>query len=378
MLFVRQEYLKEGMRLAKPIYNKKGVLLYDRNSKLTRQGIESVHNFGLIGLYILEPAEPLPPMSEEDLEFERFSVVSTFVIQDELKALHSGKKLSALEKLTMQIVRQYGHLDHKINFVQSLRSVEDKYFKHSLNVAILTAMITHHTNIKVADQHDTVMAALTHYVGMLDIPDSVKEKGENITDTDRDTISLCESRGFGYIEAGIPQFPNVKRIVAQSFKALNDFHGGKPLENEKKFHPGTKTLMLASTFDSITAMNDYNEPSSEVTALRYLMEHEDVFGKAEIEALTKSINILAPGCSVELNTGEKALVISENPKNVLKPVVLGFSSNQIIDLGQEVIFGNLYVRDVMKTLDNRVAVDRNALASFGSGTGNAGAPGEKV
>ena len=61
MKFVKTDDLKIGMRLAKPIYNKKGVLLYDRNSKLTYQGIESVKNFHLIGIYVLEPAEPLPP-----------------------------------------------------------------------------------------------------------------------------------------------------------------------------------------------------------------------------------------------------------------------------------------------------------------------------
>ena len=70
MLFIRQENLKVGMRLAKPIYNKKGVLLYERDSKLTSQGIESVKNFGIIGLYILEPAEPVPPMTDDDVEFE--------------------------------------------------------------------------------------------------------------------------------------------------------------------------------------------------------------------------------------------------------------------------------------------------------------------
>ena len=83
MIFVKQSDLKEGMRLAKPIYDKKGVLLYERDSKLTRQGIESVRNFNIIGLYILEPAEPLPPLSEEDIMFEKFQMVSTFAIQEE-------------------------------------------------------------------------------------------------------------------------------------------------------------------------------------------------------------------------------------------------------------------------------------------------------
>ena len=45
MLFVKTEDLKQGMRLARPIYNKNGVLLFERDSRLTKQGIDSVKNF---------------------------------------------------------------------------------------------------------------------------------------------------------------------------------------------------------------------------------------------------------------------------------------------------------------------------------------------
>ena len=41
MQFVKTADLKPGMRLAKPIYNKMGVLLYERDTLLTMQGINS-------------------------------------------------------------------------------------------------------------------------------------------------------------------------------------------------------------------------------------------------------------------------------------------------------------------------------------------------
>ena len=82
MKFIKSDDLKLGMRLAKPIYNRDGVMLYERNSKLTRQGIVSIQNFGLIGVYILEPAEPVPPMSADDIEFERFQAMSIFTIRE--------------------------------------------------------------------------------------------------------------------------------------------------------------------------------------------------------------------------------------------------------------------------------------------------------
>ena len=87
MRFVKSEDLKTGMRLARPIYNKNGVLLYERNSKLSGQGIVSIRNFGLLGIFILEPAEPVPPMTRADVEFERFQTMCVFSIREELTRL---------------------------------------------------------------------------------------------------------------------------------------------------------------------------------------------------------------------------------------------------------------------------------------------------
>ena len=67
MRFVGQKDLKIGMRLAKPIYTEEGVLLYTRDTPITASVLTALNNFNTYGQYILEPAEPLPPMSEEEL-----------------------------------------------------------------------------------------------------------------------------------------------------------------------------------------------------------------------------------------------------------------------------------------------------------------------
>ena len=365
MIFVRGENLKVGMRLAKPIYNKKGVLLYERDSKLTNQGIESVKNFGLIGLYILEPAEPVPPMTDEDVEFERFQMVTSFAIQDELKELHDNGRIKVMPNLTASIIKGYGRLDHKINFVQNLRSKEDELAKHSLNVAMLCAMMTHKLNVKLTDQNETVTAALVHGVGELDIPDEIRSREEK-TDNDKRVIYECKKRGESIIEAAFLSTPTIKRIVSQSIKLLHSFEQGQPVDM-KRTVTGAKVLSTAIMFDNMTAMNDVTEPSSEISAVRFLMEHEDVFEPDIVAALMDSINILAPGTSVELTNGDKGLVITENKLNVLEPVILSFSDNRIIDLGQSLIYGDLKIKDVMKTMDNRNIIDREALEKFGFG-----------
>ena len=360
MLFVKQDDLKEGMRLAKPIYDRKGVLLYERDSKLTRQGIESVHNFGIIGLYILEPAEPLPPITEEDIAFEKFQMVNTFRIQDEWKYIREKGQPSATPTIVSQVIKSYGRLDHKLNFVQSLRSQEDKHYKHCLNVAILCALISHKMNIKLNEQNDVVTAALVHDIGKLDIPPEIAAKSEGLTEVDMDVIYKYEALGFQFLDRAFGTTPSVKRTAQQAFRQSESIRKDR-VEKNAKLTIGARILLVADKFDSITAMNEHALPTSEISAIRYLMDHPEAYDATVTDALIDSINILVPGCTVELTNGDKGLVITENPRNVLKPVVLTFSDNSIIDLGQELIYGNLDIKDVMKTMDNRVSVDRGAM-----------------
>ena len=151
MRFIKSEDLKTGMRLARPIYNKNGGLLYERNSKLTLQGINSVKNFGLLGIFILEPAEPVPPMTRADVEFERFQTMCVFSIREELDAIAESGRAQRTQTIASNIIKNYGHMDARINFLQNLRSKEDYIYKHSLNVAILCAMMTHVMNMKVEE-----------------------------------------------------------------------------------------------------------------------------------------------------------------------------------------------------------------------------------
>ena len=214
MRFVKRENLKTGMRLARHIYNKNGVLLYERNSKLTRQGIESIRNFGLIGIFILEPAEPVPPMTQADLEFERFQTMCVFSIREELDKILQTRRVSRIQMITANIIKNYGHLDKKISFIQNLRSKEDYIYKHSLNVAILCAMITHVMNIKVDEQMETVQAALVHDIGKLTVMDIIESEKPSLDEKMR--LEIAEVGGFDMIDIAFSSAPNVKRICVQA------------------------------------------------------------------------------------------------------------------------------------------------------------------
>lgn len=364
MIFVKKDDLKTGMRLARPIYNKNGVLLYERDSRLTTQSINSIKNFGLIGIFVLEPAEPVPPMTRDDIEFERFQTMCVFSIREELDNILLKSRTAKIQVLTSNIIRYYGHLDRKVTFMQNLRSKDDYIYKHSLNVAILCALITHTMKLTVSEQLDTVTAAIVHDIGKLSAPKEVMLQ-EVWTDAEKERIKAAEIAGFSLIEHVFAASPNIKRICVQTQNNLDCLEKGK--ENDiSKMIMCAKVLAVAETFDTMTAIQiDAVEASSEVAALKFLQKNSEYFDEKVVTALCRSINILFPGVSVELSTGDKALVLVENPVNILKPLVLTFGDNRLIDLSHRAYDGHLEIKDVMKTMDNRYVMNMDLLKRQG-------------
>ncbi len=368
MKFVRMENLKTGMRLARPIYSKSGVLLFERDSQLSSQAIESVKNFGLLGIYILEPAEPLPPMSEEDKEFERFQTVMVASIQDELEKITSQRRTKNILNIATQIIRNYGHKDGKINFYQNLRSRDDFVARHSLNVAIICTLMSHVLNVPREDQQRLLFAALIHDIGRL------KSKNEemyaNSGDPEKRQALLSETMSaYGMIEDVFASDGSaIKRICSQALRAQMDTEAGKPLSlSLDKMVTGAKILLIANVYDEKTAMNLSGESESEVKAIKHFIDNPEIYDTEIVNALIASINILFPGVSVELSTGEKALVLVENTFNILQPTVLCFRGNSILDLSLKAN-SDIYVNDIMKTLDNRYIMDTDTLKNITGGT----------
>ncbi len=372
MFFVKTDDLKEGMRLAKPIYNKKGVLLYERDSHLSKQALDSVKNFGLLGIYVLEPAEPCPPMSEEDIEFEIFQTVAIFKIEDILDDILKKGKTGHLHEFADNIVSKYGRLDHQINFQQSLRSNDDFIYKHSLNVAILCAMITYKLQYRISEQTDCIEAAIVHEIGKLKVQKDANKDAELYEDKEAERRS--ERSGFSIIEDQFFSAPQIKRMVSQAFhireeiekidEASQESHyssGNKYAELSKsKFDRRSKILAACDLFDSLTAMNLSNEPKTILGALKDIRKNEEFYGKEITDAFIKSINFLTEGSSVELTSGEKGLIISANDYDIFRPVVLTYQDNRLIDLRQTGR-GGPEIRDIVKKFDERHVIDHSII-----------------
>lgn len=360
MRFVRVNELTKGMRLAKPIYNKNGVLLYDRDTKLTKQGINSIKNFKLIGIYILEPAEPLPPMTADDIEFERFQTMSVFGLKEDLESISAGKKPTNMMNLIKTLIKKYAKRSNKVNFVQNLRSCDDYVYKHCINVAVLAALMGARLRISVEDMKDMVYAALIHDLGKLYIPSEIIEKTV-LDEDDRRTIVFNEAKGDRHLQEMDFLNDNVKHMLQQKYTLQND---PTIKAEDKRFKQCARILQIAEKYDDMTSMKIGKEPCSDIVAIRALLAEPEIYDEAVVAALVDSMKVLYPGVCVELSNGHTGLVIRGNEENVLRPIILCFNDNQVYDFDQENVISTLHIRDIMKTMDKRIKIDSETIDEY--------------
>lgn len=123
-------------------------------------------------------------------------------------------------------------------------------------------------------------------------------------------------------------------------------------------------LRIADWFDQMTAMNSGHEPMSEIAAMQYFKKYPKKFLPVLVTALAECIHIVPKAASVDLSTGDKGIVLIENTRDFMRPVVLRLSDNQIYDLSDKNVYQEMQVTDIMKTMDNRVAMDEETLKQF--------------
>lgn len=365
MIFVRTDELRPGMRLAKPIYNKNGVLLYERDSRLTIPGINSVRNFGLIGIYILEPAEPVPPFSKEDLEFEQAQTIYMFKLRDIFDKIHKRTTPDKLPALVSDVLLRYGSLNHRVNFNQNLRSSEDFIFKHAISTAILTAMISQHIRMSDENRSALVAASLLYDFGYRFVPHRLMDKVSELTPEDMATIQPALEKGGSYLRVLHAEFPFLPRALSIVEYFILSSNPERAIE-----HPSQDILLLAEIlrvakqFDLLTGMSLGHEPESEIMAMQHLKKHPELYNETIVSILAKCIHIVPAGASVDLSTKDKGIVLVENPDNYLQPLILRLTDNQLYDLSLPEVSQKIRIVDLMKTMDNRIEIDENTLKQF--------------
>ena len=258
MRFVKTSDLKRGMRIGRPIFNKRGELVYDRDRKITDADIVKIRSLKIMGIFTLDPSEPLPPVSEIGMEYEKQRFVNVYALRDEMQEIQVLHRAHKIDRISNSIISSFGGIKRRIDFPQSIRSRDEYVCCHSVDVAILSTLLSNHLGVADSDKKALVYAALLHDIGKYVVPDSVLEN-ETPEDTER-ILFNAQDIGFELIGNVLENDHKVVNTCIDSHRILRSLRFGRKLEAEK---PSliTKILVVADYFDSLTAIDATGDDS---------------------------------------------------------------------------------------------------------------------
>lgn len=356
MRYVKTSEMEVGSRFAKPIYTKDGVLLFNSGVKADASMIEKLRSLNLYGTYILGSAEPVPPITEAELEFERFQWVETYVVDKILKDVINQKVPEELENLVNLIYSRFSNRTQRMTFNQCLRGENDFISKHSLNVAILSTLLADRMGFDQKECKFLIEAALLHDIGKLLVPGQILHKDGSLSREEMTVVYRSILQGYNVLNANYHYPAGVRRYIIQLTKELMNRLPDCPRE-EQKLLPGTKILQVADIYDTLTAIRSYKSPMSPFSALKVMRDEPQKYASNVVDVLEECIHILPVGSYVMLSNGEQGIVVRENSRAIDRPVVLGLMTNTLFDLSLRDTYKEVQIEDTVFTPDNRQHIE---------------------
>ena len=201
-----------------------------------------------------------------------------------------------------------------------IRDKDNYLMEHSVNVAVLMAILGKHLQLDQTYLHQCVTGALLHDIGKILIPDEVLHKPGKLNSEEFTTMKRHAALSKKILEKS-KHFSQVSiNIAGQHHERLDGNGYPKGLKGDQISEEG-RMASVVDVYDAITADRVYHKGLTPSAALKRLLEwsgpHLD---KKYVQAFIKAMGIYPVGSLVELDTGMVGVVIEES-EHSLQPVI---------------------------------------------------------
>lgn len=241
----------------------------------------------------------------------------------------------------------------------SIKDYDEYTFSHSVNVSVLSMLIADRMGLSKNDSAQIGVAALFHDIGKTHVPQSILSKPGALAS---DEWKLMERHTMlGAIE--LARVRSLRWILDPIFVSLQHhllFSGGGYPEKPGgwELHPYVHIVAIADVYDAITTPRVYRERTlAPNQALLHILRNAGrMFDPRVAKVFIRTMGIYPVGTVVELDTGERAVVLrqNENTRLMHRPsvVVLGADGPQgePLDLAEQAPDGTTYPRTIARSL----------------------------
>lgn len=347
-----------GMLVAEDVLNDAGQLIFPAEARLTEKAIARMRFHSIAGLSIYaEGEESLPPVeeeresyfeklrdSEEYVEFnERFDDVVTAFEQEMMKVMKKGINTDGVS-MSNGVKKILGTCRSGIQVFDLLhcnRNYEEVIYAHSINVAIISAVLGGWLGFSNNDIDILIQCGLYHDIGKLAIPKKIVDKPGILTPEEYKIMTTHTTKGYNILKN-----MNVdKRVKLTAMLHHERCDGsGYPLGAvERQIDKYTKVVAIADVYEAMTAPRKYRKARCPFDAIKIFESNGlALFDTKYLMTFLENIAMCYMGYRVKLNDGTIGTIVYMNKQDETRPMIQ--VGSEYIDLFRS---PKLYIEEIL-------------------------------
>jgi putative nucleotidyltransferase with HDIG domain len=295
---------------------------------------------------------------------------AVLLMAEVLKSLEQKRivPIRKAERLTRQIMNLIQVDESILVGLGSIKDFDEYTFAHSVNVCILSMLIGDRIKLSKGDLSSLGVAALLHDIGKTHIPGTLLNKPSEL---DAEEWEIMKRHAVYGVQE-LSKIHSLREFCDALFAALQhhvqfDLKGYPRLPADTKLLLFPRIVTLADYYDAMTTMRIYQKKTLTPTkAISVVLENSGtLFDPFLVKVFIQAIGIYPTGSVVELNTGQRAVVVKQNKQTHLmhRPIIrlLNDAGSADIDLTEQSQNGEGFCRSIIRSiLDDRSEMQKAA------------------
>lgn len=272
--YVKIKELTPGMIIAEEVYDSSHHLIVPENTEVTEKLIMRLGFYSIKNVLVSDLKEPVieeaPDMSyseriKSSADFKQFQasyLTATDTTKSALNAIVSKNasqdNIYRLTKSANLLLNSSNTNIHIFDMLHNMREIDDSTFAHSMNVALLSAIIGRWMNFSEEEVKVLMTCGLFHDIGKLLIPREILTKPGKLTDEEYAIMKTHAVKGYELLKDLELDDRVLKAAMAHHERCDGS---GYPLKlHSPQINYCAKIVAIADVYDAMTSARVYRGP----------------------------------------------------------------------------------------------------------------------
>ena len=294
------------------ITDDKGRLLITKNTKITKNIVNRLKNFGIYCVCI-----------EDDLS-KGIDVTPPITSETYLQSLSAIEEnnIDRIFDISVRFVQELlTNCDFLENGYQILQAYDENTCIHSMNVAINAVTLGINMGFNTVRLNNLAVGAMLHDIGKSRIPIEVLNKSGKLTSQEWELMKKHPEYGYQMLDKDILIPATVKAIAYQHHENWDGSGYPRGLKGHNIY--GLASIVhICDVFDALVSKRTYKKTFSYYDTIKYLNDNKNtMFNPYYLEYFFKYVPIFKPGDTVTLNNGSQAIILRNTRFDMTRPII---------------------------------------------------------